>query len=656
MRSVVDADPDALELLHREGVYHRDIAPDNILLLHDGPPVLLDFGAARRVISDRTQSLTAILKPSYAPIEQYAEMTQLRQGPWTDLYALGAVVHYLLFGAPPAPATARAVQDDADAIENRIVPGVSPRFLEADVVDARGPAEPAAAERRAAARGARRPRRDPAARPARHHDARARSAPAAPGAQIEQVGRRDPHQHRATCRPTCRPRGSRRSDQRATDAPFSPTAPMPTARQAPIADAPSRPVERTAHGGCVSPPRRRAAAGATALRRSRSRSDAAAGAGAGAPAPVARRRPFRRDAAGAGAPVPPSPPRSRQRRGAPRRCRIATPAAGPRAAQRPRAHRTGRRRQPASLQRRDGPPSQPASLQHRDGPPSQPASWAASRPAARCRRRLRSAQPASGHPAAGIAAGASRLRKPRRRRAARRRRSLARPRRRRPVRRRRGARAPGSSAGRRDGRRRRAGRPARRRRRRAVVARAGDAGCADHHRDGRSFADVDPRQRTRSKSPAPTPSACDPAGRPRRARRPADRAPSPDAGAASAARLRPPGKPVPPVGEEPALAATNGIGTTRPPESPTTGSPNPSVNGDRHAVPRTPPPRDYGSVQRPTAAPSTGGPTIRDVCKGSFFERNVCMDQRCEEAALPLRRRSASTSSIASASARASER
>src|SRR5450432_765116 len=130
-RSVIQPILSALELLHREGVYHRDIAPDNILLPREGPPVLLDFGAARRVNSARTHSLTAILKPSYAPIEQYAEMTQLRQGPWTDLYALGAVVHYLLFGVPPAPATARAVQDDADAIESRSVPGVSPRFLEA---------------------------------------------------------------------------------------------------------------------------------------------------------------------------------------------------------------------------------------------------------------------------------------------------------------------------------------------------------------------------------------------------------------------------------------------------------------------------------------------------------------------------------------------
>ena len=55
--------------------------------------MLLDFGAARRVISDRSQTLTAILKPNYAPIEQYAESTGLRQGPWTDFYALGATLH-----------------------------------------------------------------------------------------------------------------------------------------------------------------------------------------------------------------------------------------------------------------------------------------------------------------------------------------------------------------------------------------------------------------------------------------------------------------------------------------------------------------------------------------------------------------------------------
>ena len=119
----------AMELLHSEGVYHRDIAPDNILLPPDGPPILLDFGAARRVISDRTQTLTAILKPNYAPIEQYAEMAQLRQGPWTDIYALGAVAHFLLWGLPPPPATARAVHDTLTNLPQRLIEGISPRLL-----------------------------------------------------------------------------------------------------------------------------------------------------------------------------------------------------------------------------------------------------------------------------------------------------------------------------------------------------------------------------------------------------------------------------------------------------------------------------------------------------------------------------------------------
>ena len=96
--------------------------------------------------------------------------------------------------------------------------------------------------------------------------------------------------------------------------------------------------------------------------------------------------------------------------------------------------------------------------------------------------------------------------------------------------------------------------------------------------------------------------------------------------------MRPPGKPVPRVGDDPALAANSGVGTTRPPESPTPGAPNASVNGDRHVVPTTPPPRDTGTMQRPTPPAEYGGQSIRDVCKGSFFDRNICLDQRCEEA------------------------
>ena len=72
-----------------------------------GRPLLLDFGAARRVIGDMTQALTAILKPGYAPVEQYADMPGLKQGPWTDVYALAAVVHWIIMGKTPPPSVGR---------------------------------------------------------------------------------------------------------------------------------------------------------------------------------------------------------------------------------------------------------------------------------------------------------------------------------------------------------------------------------------------------------------------------------------------------------------------------------------------------------------------------------------------------------------------
>jgi serine/threonine protein kinase len=121
----------AIETLHAAGVYHRDIAPDNILIDPDGRPVLLDFGAARRVIGDRSQNLTAILKPAYAPIEQYAEASAGRQGPWTDLYALGATLYFLLTGTPPAPATARTLHDDVLPLTSDRCPGIGEGFLQA---------------------------------------------------------------------------------------------------------------------------------------------------------------------------------------------------------------------------------------------------------------------------------------------------------------------------------------------------------------------------------------------------------------------------------------------------------------------------------------------------------------------------------------------
>ncbi len=129
LRRLLDPLLDALAKLHAEGVYHRDIAPDNIQIEPGGHPVLLDFGAARRVISDKSQTLTAILKPAYAPIEQYGEAGAVKQGPWTDIYALGATLYFLMMKRPPAPATARAVHDEASALTTQALPNFSARFL-----------------------------------------------------------------------------------------------------------------------------------------------------------------------------------------------------------------------------------------------------------------------------------------------------------------------------------------------------------------------------------------------------------------------------------------------------------------------------------------------------------------------------------------------
>ncbi len=103
---------DALDLLHASHCYHRDVAPDNIMLVDVGArvvPVLLDFGAARKAI-ESTQVFTAILKPGYAPIEQYGD-GELKQGPWTDIYALAGVVHFTLAGSAPPTAISRMIKD-----------------------------------------------------------------------------------------------------------------------------------------------------------------------------------------------------------------------------------------------------------------------------------------------------------------------------------------------------------------------------------------------------------------------------------------------------------------------------------------------------------------------------------------------------------------
>jgi serine/threonine protein kinase len=133
---------DALEQLHNDHCYHRDIAPDNILLLPlqgtqagSGAttvrPLLLDFGAARRVIGDMTHALTVILKPGYAPIEQYADSAAMKQGPWTDVYALSAVLYTCVTGRAPVPSVSRIITDDMVPAAQAGAGRYTPMFLEA---------------------------------------------------------------------------------------------------------------------------------------------------------------------------------------------------------------------------------------------------------------------------------------------------------------------------------------------------------------------------------------------------------------------------------------------------------------------------------------------------------------------------------------------
>ncbi len=129
---LLDPLTEALAVIHAADWYHRDIAPDNIILLAEtGLPLLLDFGAARRVVGERTQALTAILKPGYAPVEQYAEVPGMKQGAWTDVYALAATVHHAITGKAPTASVARILEDNLQPLAQRAAGRYSAPFLQA---------------------------------------------------------------------------------------------------------------------------------------------------------------------------------------------------------------------------------------------------------------------------------------------------------------------------------------------------------------------------------------------------------------------------------------------------------------------------------------------------------------------------------------------
>ncbi|UOB59073.1 serine/threonine protein kinase [Burkholderia pyrrocinia] len=134
LRTIVGALLGALDTLHRAQCFHRDVALDNVLIRPNGSAILLDFGAARKRIGDLVDDGAMMIKPGYAPIEQYTDDPAFSQGPWTDLYALGAVMHAMITGELPPAAVVRSIKDTYRPLASRELPAgevYSPAFLAA---------------------------------------------------------------------------------------------------------------------------------------------------------------------------------------------------------------------------------------------------------------------------------------------------------------------------------------------------------------------------------------------------------------------------------------------------------------------------------------------------------------------------------------------
>ena len=119
---------EALDEIHSQGLIHRDISPDNIMVLPDGRIKLMDFGEARDYTEFGEKSLSIVLKPGYAPPEQY--QTHGVQGPWTDIYALCATMYKCITGENPPDAIERVMDDHLKKISAFGIP-VLPQIEEA---------------------------------------------------------------------------------------------------------------------------------------------------------------------------------------------------------------------------------------------------------------------------------------------------------------------------------------------------------------------------------------------------------------------------------------------------------------------------------------------------------------------------------------------
>ncbi|MGO8954775.1 MAG: serine/threonine protein kinase, partial [Rhodomicrobium sp.] len=100
---------EALQLVHSNGLLHRDISPDNIIVRQDNTPVLIDFGSARRAQTG-AENMSAVVKAGFSPLEQYSTVAS-DQGPWSDIYSLGGTLYFAVTGKAPPPSPDRILNE-----------------------------------------------------------------------------------------------------------------------------------------------------------------------------------------------------------------------------------------------------------------------------------------------------------------------------------------------------------------------------------------------------------------------------------------------------------------------------------------------------------------------------------------------------------------